>query len=129
MSDKVGIVIISHSPKIGDGVFDLIKQVITGVPIAVAAGTDDNKIGTSMEKIKDAIEQVDSGNGVLLMYDLGSAKMNAEMSIEFSESTNVQLADHIPLVEGSYIAAVEANLGKSLQEIRKSLQKIEITEM
>ncbi|WP_073201330.1 dihydroxyacetone kinase phosphoryl donor subunit DhaM [Gracilibacillus kekensis] len=129
MSDKVGLVIISHSPKIGDGVFELIKQVITGVPIAVAAGTDDNQIGTSMEKIIDAITQVDNGNGVLLMYDLGSAKMNAEMAIEFSESANVQLADHIPLVEGSYIAAVEANMGKSLQEIRNSLQKIELTEM
>ncbi|WP_066192184.1 MULTISPECIES: dihydroxyacetone kinase phosphoryl donor subunit DhaM [Gracilibacillus] len=129
MADKVGIVLISHSAQIGQGVFDLVQQVITEVPIAVAAGTDEEEIGTSMEKIQQAIEQVDQGQGVLLLYDLGSAKMNAEMAIEFTEVENVQIAEHVALVEGAYIAAVEANMGKSLAEVRQSLRKLEIAEM
>ncbi len=129
MIDKVGIVIISHSSKIGNGLLELINQVITDVPIGVAAGTEDDQIGTSMEKISAAIEQVNNGNGVLLMYDLGSARMNAEMAIEFSEVPNIQIADHIPLVEGTYIAAVEANMGKTIKEIRQSLKKLELSGM
>lgn len=110
MSDKVGMVIISHSVKIANGVTDLIGQVITDVPIEVAAGTDDEEIGTSVEKIMNAIKKVDHGNGVVLFYDLGSSKMNAEMAIEFLGKSDVKIADHVPLVEGSYIAAVEANM-------------------
>ena len=58
MNNKVGIVIISHSIKIGEGVKELAEQVINKVPIEVAAGTEDNEIGTSIEKIQVAIEKV-----------------------------------------------------------------------
>ncbi|SFL52753.1 dihydroxyacetone kinase DhaM subunit [Gracilibacillus orientalis] len=129
MAEKTGVVIISHSAKIGQGVVELIDQVISDVPIEVAAGTDQEDIGTSMEKIMTAIERADHGNGVLLLYDLGSAKMNAEMAIEFSGKSDVKIADRIPLVEGSYIAAVEANMGKSLDEIITSLAKIQLEQM
>ncbi|UOQ85074.1 dihydroxyacetone kinase phosphoryl donor subunit DhaM [Gracilibacillus salinarum] len=129
MADKVGLVIISHSKKIGEGVCDLISQVISDVPIAIAAGTDDGEIGTSMELIGKAIEDVDQGKGVILLYDLGSAKMNAEMAIEFSERDQIKLANHVPLVEGAYIAAVEANMGYSLEKIMKSLTKLELEDM
>ncbi|UOQ48409.1 PTS-dependent dihydroxyacetone kinase phosphotransferase subunit DhaM [Gracilibacillus caseinilyticus] len=129
MADKVGLVIISHSKKIGEGVYDLISQVISDVPIAIAAGTEDEEIGTNMELISKAIEDADHGKGVILLYDLGSAKMNAEMAIEFSERENIQLANHVPLVEGAYVAAVEANMGYSIEKIRKSLTKLELEDM
>lgn len=129
MSEKVGIVIISHSSKIGEGVKELAKQVIEHVPIEVAAGTIENEIGTSIEKIQAAIEMADKGRGVLLLYDLGSAKMNAEMAIEFSARTDVKLADGVPLVEGAYIAAVESNMGYSLEQILLSLEKIKLENM
>lgn len=129
MSEKVGIVIISHSSKIGEGVKELAKQVIEHVPIEVAAGTIENEIGTSIEKIQAAIEMADKGRGVLLLYDLGSAKMNAEMAIEFSARTDVKLANGVPLVEGAYIAAVESNMGYSLEQILLSLEKIKLENM
>lgn len=129
MSEKVGIVIISHSSKIGEGVKELAKQVIEHVPIEVAAGTIENEIGTSIEKIQAAIELADKGRGVLLLYDLGSAKMNAEMAIEFSARTDVKLANGVPLVEGAYIAAVESNMGYSLEQILLSLEKIKLENM
>jgi|SRR5690625_3502733 len=129
MNNKVGIVIISHSIKIGEGVKELAEQVINKVPIEVAAGTEDNEIGTSIEKIQVAIEKVNRGAGALLLYDLGSAKMNAEMAIEFGNYTDVKIGDGIPLVEGSYIAAVESNMGHSLEEILVSLEKIKLENM
>ncbi|GAA0286313.1 dihydroxyacetone kinase phosphotransfer subunit [Gracilibacillus halotolerans] len=129
MNAKVGIVIISHSLKIGEGVKELAGQVIQDVPIEVAAGTTENEIGTSIEKIQAAIEKANKGAGALLMYDLGSAKMNAEMAIEFANNQDVKIAEGIPLVEGAYIAAVESNMGHSLAEILLSLEKIQLENM
>ncbi|MEW9677898.1 dihydroxyacetone kinase phosphoryl donor subunit DhaM [Lentibacillus sp. L22] len=117
-----GLVLISHSQKIAEGMKEIIRQVIKEVPIQPAGGTDENEIGTSIDKILQAIEQADDGNGVILMYDLGSAKMNAEMAIEMTDRENIKLAE-APLVEGSYVAAVEAGQGKSVDAIIDNLKR------
>ncbi|GAQ19091.1 PTS-dependent dihydroxyacetone kinase, phosphotransferase subunit DhaM [Oceanobacillus picturae] len=122
MSSYVGIVLISHSPKIAEGLKDLIRQVMTDVPIETAGGTDDGEIGTSIEKITEAIAEADKGEGVLLFYDIGSAKMNAEMAIEMNETEQALLIEG-PLVEGAYVAAVESGMGKSLQEVHDAVKK------
>ncbi|WP_053218490.1 dihydroxyacetone kinase phosphoryl donor subunit DhaM [Virgibacillus senegalensis] len=120
--DQVGIVLISHSPKIVEGVRDIIRQVNTEVPIELAGGTDQGEIGTSIEKIQSAIENAKTSKGVLLIFDIGSAKMNAEMAVEMSEYEQIEIAD-IPIVEGAYVAAVESGMGKSLAEITETLKK------
>ncbi|GIN71531.1 PTS-dependent dihydroxyacetone kinase phosphotransferase subunit DhaM [Bacillus sp. J14TS2] len=112
----VGIVLISHSSKIAEGVNELIRQVVKDVPIATAGGTEENEIGTSIDKIQAAISKADQGKGVLLFYDLGSAKMNAEMAIEMSGSEHIHLIE-APIVEGAYVAAVEASMGKELDAV------------
>ncbi|WP_100010314.1 dihydroxyacetone kinase phosphoryl donor subunit DhaM [Lentibacillus sediminis] len=118
----VGIVLISHSAKIAEGLQELIQQVMTDVPVETAGGTDDNEIGTSIEKIQQAMERADKGKGVLLFYDIGSAKMNAEMAMEMAESTEIKLME-APLVEAAYVAAVESGMGKSLQEVADAVEK------
>ncbi|SDM23979.1 dihydroxyacetone kinase phosphoryl donor subunit DhaM [Sediminibacillus halophilus] len=120
--DQTGIVLISHSAKIVEGVKDLIRQVNSDVPIELAGGTDDGDIGTSIEKIQAAIENAHSPKGVLLIFDIGSAKMNAEMAVEMSEYDQVEIAD-VPIVEGAYVAAVESGMGKSVAEIMETLRK------
>lgn len=120
--DYVGIVLISHSPKIVDGLKEMIRQVITEVPIELAGGTEENEIGTNIDKILAAMEQADNGEGVLLFYDIGSAKMNAEMAIEMAEKVDSKLIE-APLVEGSYVAAVEAGMNKNLQEVYDAVNK------
>lgn len=120
--DYVGIVLISHSPKIVDGLKEMIRQVITEVPIELAGGTEENEIGTNIDKILAAMEQADNGEGVLLFYDIGSAKMNAEMAIEMAEKVDSKLIE-APLVEGSYVAAVEAGMNKNLQEVFDAVNK------
>ncbi|MFD2761248.1 dihydroxyacetone kinase phosphoryl donor subunit DhaM [Lentibacillus juripiscarius] len=117
-----GVVLISHSPKVADGVKDIIRQVIKDVPIETAGGTEENEIGTSVEKVQEAIHRADEGDGVVMFYDIGSAKMNAEMAVEMSGTVNVKIVE-APLVEGAYLAAVESGMDKNLQEIIKAVEK------
>ncbi|MFC4388750.1 dihydroxyacetone kinase phosphoryl donor subunit DhaM [Gracilibacillus marinus] len=129
MSNKVAIIIVSHSVEIGIGVKRLISQVISDVPVLLACGTDDNDVGTSIEKINQQLANVSKDSGGILFYDLGSAKMNAEMAIELTGMDNIMVADSIPLVEGSYIAAVESNMGGTKEDILHSLQKLKMEGM
>ncbi|MCG1028865.1 PTS-dependent dihydroxyacetone kinase phosphotransferase subunit DhaM [Virgibacillus halodenitrificans] len=118
----VGIVLISHSPKVVEGTKEIIRQVNQDVAIELAGGTDDNEIGTSIDKILEAINHADKGSGVLLLYDIGSAKMNAEIAIEMADGNNIKMAE-APIVEGAYVASVEAGMGKSVEEIITTLEK------
>ncbi|MGE8203108.1 dihydroxyacetone kinase phosphoryl donor subunit DhaM [Heyndrickxia sp. NPDC080065] len=120
--DHVGIVLISHSIKVVEGIKDIISQVVDNVPIELAGGTDDNEIGTSVDKILSAIDRAYSEKGVILLFDLGSAMMNAEMAIEMSEHRKIKIAEDIPLLEGAYIAAVESGMGKEMEQILKYLK-------
>ncbi|WP_174616380.1 dihydroxyacetone kinase phosphoryl donor subunit DhaM [Virgibacillus ihumii] len=117
-----GLVLISHSPKIAEGIYDMIRQVIHDVPVELAGGTEDNEIGTNAGKIQEAIERADHGNGVLLFYDIGSAKMNAELAMELAEIENVQLME-APIMEGAYLAAVESGMGKGFADVSAAVVK------
>ncbi|WP_082233258.1 dihydroxyacetone kinase phosphoryl donor subunit DhaM [Halobacillus massiliensis] len=119
---NVGLVLISHSSKVVEGIKEIIEQVAKEVTIATAGGTDENEIGTSIEKIQHAIEKAQSDKGVLLIYDLGSAMMNSELAVEMSGQENIEIAN-APLLEGSYVAAVEAGMGKDLHEVKKAAER------
>jgi len=114
---NVGLVIVSHSSKIAEGVCDLAQQMAPDVNLVAAGGVEDergiSRIGTSFEKVLEAISSADSGAGAVILTDLGSAVMTAEMALEFLDSGNrsrVRLA-RAALVEGSVAAAVEAQTG------------------
>lgn len=127
----VGIVIISHSKNIADGVKELAGQMALQVPIASAGGTSDGRIGTDMGKILNAIEEVYSEDGVVVIFDLGSAFMNAEMAIECLEESmkeKIKIAD-CPIVEGTVTAAVESSIGKGLEEIETALKPMNLGKM
>ena len=121
----VGIVIVSHSLKLAEGVKELAQQMIqTNVPIAIAAGIDDpvNPFGTDALQIQAAIESVNDESGVLVLMDLGSAILSAEMALEFlakEEQEQVRLCT-APLVEGAIAAVVEAASGASLEQVMAS---------
>lgn len=106
----IGLVIISHSAKLAAGVEELARQMTqVPVPIALAAGIDDseNPFGTDAIKVQAAIESVYSEAGVLVLMDLGSAIMSAEMALEFlpqEQRKNVRLCA-APLVEGAIAQA------------------------
>ena len=123
----VGIVIVSHSWKIAEGVCDLAREMADGNPgIIPAGGLDDGSIGTDAAKIADAIKQADQGEGVVIIADIGSAIMSAETAIELLEdegsSIHAEIAD-APIVEGAVCAAVEAAGGGNLDSVLTSAEE------
>ncbi|MBV7273622.1 PTS-dependent dihydroxyacetone kinase phosphotransferase subunit DhaM [Clostridiaceae bacterium UIB06] len=120
----VGIVIVSHSNKVAQGVKELVSQMSVDGKIATAGGTNDGRLGTDVEKIIKAINEVYCEDGVLVLFDLGSAYMNAEMAIEGLDEKKKEKVEIIDtaLVEGALTAAVEASIGKSKEEIKESLK-------
>lgn len=121
----LGITIVSHVPEIAVGVKKLIGQVAGDTPITVAGGTDDNSIGTSMNKIIEAFSQ-NTADTILAFYDLGSAKMNLEMATEMVDK-EIHVYN-VPIVEGSYVAASLIPTGDKLEEIESQLKPLEIKE-
>ena len=119
----VGLVIVSHSPKIAEGVVELAGEMAEEVRVLAAGGTDDGEIGTSATKIADAIAAADSGDGVLVLVDLGSAVLSTRMAID--ELLADELRDRVrisegPVVEGAVIGAVQASTGSALDEVARA---------
>ena len=121
----VGIVIVSHSRKIAEGVRDLAEQVASASGRIVAAGgLEDGEIGTDAVMISEAIRAADGGDGVVVLADLGSGIMSAEVAMELLEDDNidVRLAD-APVVEGAVAAAVEAACGSPIEEVLRAAEE------
>ena len=114
----VGIVIVSHSEKLAEGVLDATKIMADGCPVAAAGGTEDGGYGTSYEKIRRAIESVYSGDGVVVLVDMGSAVMTAEMVIEELGYGNIALPD-CPLAEGAIAASLSSLCGDDLESVKE----------
>ncbi|MEL0626070.1 dihydroxyacetone kinase phosphoryl donor subunit DhaM [Salinibacterium amurskyense] len=115
----IGIVVVSHSPALARAAVDLALEMVgeTPPPIAIAAGAGDGIIGTDAVKVAEAIDEVASGEGVLVFMDLGSAVLSGTMATEFmTTSDEVRLTD-APFVEGLIAAIVLANAGASLDEV------------
>lgn len=119
----VGLVIVSHSTRLAEGVVELAGQMAQGnVAIAAAGGTTDGMLGTSVERITAALHEVGGPDGVLVLLDMGSAIMATEMAVEaFTQTKHYPvLISSAPLVEGAVIAAVESSIGNSLQEVAEA---------
>jgi PTS hybrid protein len=116
----VGLVIVSHSAKVAEGVVELAAQMAEEVRVLAAGGADGGEIGTSATKIAEAIEAADDGDGALVLVDLGSAVLSARMAIEElvgeEHRGRVRISEG-PLVEGAVSGAVQASTGSSLDEV------------
>lgn len=114
----VGIVIVSHSFKVAEGIYDLAMEMAAeNDHIIPAGGMEDQSIGTDAFRIMAAVEQADTGDGVAILADLGSGIMSAEMAIEMlDDNIKVRIAD-APILEGAISAAVTSTSGASLDEV------------
>lgn len=126
---SVGLVIVSHSEKIAEGVVELAAQMAPDVVLVAAGGADDGvgpaRIGTSFARVQAGIEKaLGGGDGVVVLTDLGSAVMTAEMVLEFLDPEargSVRLAQ-AALVEGAVAAAVQAQGGSPLEEVVRAAE-------
>jgi dihydroxyacetone kinase phosphotransfer subunit len=120
----VGIVVVSHSAPLAEAVVALVTALGNLAPeeppIRAAGGLDAETIGTDATRIAAAIEAADRGEGVVLVADLGSAVLSAQTAVEEllapGLATRVRISRG-PLVEGAFVAAVQASAGDTLDAV------------
>ena len=113
----VGIVLISHSRAIAEGAADLAAQVSAGaVRVVGVGGTDDGRLGTSIDALSSAVDKVSAGAGVVVIPDLGSAVLTVKAYLADANAADIVIADG-PFVEGAVAAAVTASAGAALHEV------------
>jgi multiphosphoryl transfer protein len=118
----VGMVVVSHSRALARAAVALAGEMLHGRParIEIAAGLDETTFGTDAVAIKDAIERVDGPAGVVVLMDLGSAVLSAELALDLlsdpSARDRVSLSA-APIVEGLIVAAVAASSGAGRAEV------------
>ena len=118
----VGIVLVSHSRALAEDALDLARRLIAAVdvPVELAAGLADGELGTDPGAVVDAVERLaDRCEGVLVLADLGSGIMSAEMALEMLEPAVVERArlSAAPFIEGLLGAYGAAGIGKDLQAV------------
>ena len=120
MEALVGIVVVSHSTQIAAGTVELARQMAgDDLRIEAAGGMPDGSLGTDAAAIMAAISAADSGAGVLVLVDLGSAVLATQTALELlgdDVSQHVRLSGG-PLVEGAVVAAVQASVGDDLAAV------------
>ncbi|HYZ68675.1 MAG TPA: dihydroxyacetone kinase phosphoryl donor subunit DhaM, partial [Mycobacterium sp.] len=118
---SVGLVVVSHSRALARAAVALAQEMLHGkqIRIAVAAGLDDTTFGTDAAQIVDAIAAADQGDGVVVLMDLGSAVLSAELALELldDDARERVILCPAPLVEGLVVAAVAAASGASREEV------------
>ncbi len=130
----VGILIISHSKKVAEGVVEIARQMAgTELALEACGGDREGGIGTDPDAIAAALEKLSGSDGVVIIADLGSAVMSAELVLDTlpPERREWLIIANAPLVEGAVLAAVEAAVGKNLAEVAEAaalafqMQKVE----
>ena len=112
----VGIVVVSHSEAAAEGIAEVATEMGGDARIVPAGGGPDGDVGTVAPDIEAAIREADDGDGVVVLVDLGSAVMNAEIAIEAVEGEiDARIAD-APVLEGALNAAVAAASGSATVE-------------
>ena len=126
----VGLVLVSHSRTLVEGLRDIVAQFAGGdVPVALAGGTPDGRLGTTADTIVAAIRDVlasgsDDEAGAVVLFDFGSAALSLEIAIEeLTEGERRRVrTPAAPLVEGAFAAGVQASIGASLDEVAAAAQ-------
>ena len=118
----MGLVLVSHSATLAAGLREMVAQVAgDDVPVTIAGGTDDGRLGTSAPRIAAAIRAALAAGAdeALVLLDLGSAALSLELAVEElsgEERARVRVSE-APLVEGAVLAAVQASVGASIDEV------------
>jgi PTS hybrid protein len=115
----IGIVLVSHSAALAEGLSDLVGQVSgQDVRVRPAGGSGDGGLGTDPDRIAAAIRAADAGSGVVVLVDIGSAVLSVKAILAGGDvdGVDVRLGD-APLVEGAVAASVLAATGADLAAV------------
>ncbi|EZH65151.1 hypothetical protein DH09_16010 [Bacillaceae bacterium JMAK1] len=117
----VSIFLISHVRELAIGAKRLLQQGNDQVKIVATGGLEDGEIGTSIDQMQLALDELPKDDEVLILYDIGSAKMNAEMLMEMNPDRTISITD-APLIEGGYVAVMMAGLGDDLDTVQQKAE-------
>ncbi len=124
----VGIVVVAHSEELAVGVSELSTQMAgeASVPVLPAGGTEDGRLGTSFEKVEQALRRaLEEADEVLVLVDLGSAVMITQMALESLPpdlQSRIQMTN-APVTEGTIAAVVAAAGGDDLDAVRRAAEQ------
>ncbi|HXI94890.1 MAG TPA: dihydroxyacetone kinase phosphoryl donor subunit DhaM [Candidatus Acidoferrum sp.] len=119
----VGIVLVSHSLELARGLAALASQVAgTEVRVEPAGGGPNGTLGTTGDSVWEAIQRADSGQGVVVLADLGSSVLTVRHLLEEGRlNGHVTLVD-APFVEGAIAAAVVSSAGQELSDVVRAAE-------
>jgi phosphoenolpyruvate---glycerone phosphotransferase subunit DhaM len=120
----VGIVVVSHSSELAEGLAALAAQMAgPDVRIEPAGGLPNGELGTDEDRVRAAIRAADQGSGVVVLGDLGSAILTVRHVLErHNGNGTVRLVD-APIVEGAVAAAVTASANMPLDDVARSAEE------
>lgn len=124
----VTLMILSHSPKIAEGIKDLALEMAEGAEIVAVGGTNDGRLGADFDATLTAMQAAAEKGEVLVLADLGSTRMTAQMAMETLEEElqgKVHLND-AALVEGSIIAAISIAAGLDAEPVIEQLKSFQL---
>jgi PTS hybrid protein len=127
MTAFVGLVLVSHSERLAEGVREVVTALgSSDLPVAVAGGDDDGGLGTSYARLEAAVATVDRGAGVVVLGDIGSSILTAKLFVAEAARDDVVLVD-APLVEGAVSAGVTAAAGADLSAVVSAAEEARTT--
>jgi dihydroxyacetone kinase phosphotransfer subunit len=122
----VGIVVVSHSPDLACAAVSLALEMLHGPAprIEIAAGTSDDRLGTDAARVAEAIVAADDGEGVVVIMDLGSALLSAELALELlpQPPTDTRLVS-AAFVEGVFAAVIAGAAGAELDAVARDAEE------
>ena len=119
---ETGLVLVSHSASLAAGLADLAGQMAPDVLIQPAGGTSDGRLGTGYDVVEAAVEELLGAgcSGVVVLADLGSARMTAESVLDMADDPRLVLAAGA-FVEGAVAAAVAAQTGADAAAVARTV--------
>ena len=128
MSDNgfVGLVIVSHSAPLAEGLAELVGQVAgPDVPVEAIGGGPEGTLGTDGGRVLEALRRGAQGSGSVVLMDLGSSVLAVKAALgELSEDelACLRVAD-APLVEGAIAAGVMASTGDDADGVLRAAEE------
>lgn len=116
----VGLVVVSHSAAIADGLAELVAQVAgPEVRILAAGGGPNGSLGTDGARVSRCLQEAARGRGAVVLMDLGSSVLSVRAAVaELAPEQAARLAVvDAPLVEGAIAAGVIASTGAALEDV------------
>ncbi|MDQ3162009.1 MAG: dihydroxyacetone kinase phosphoryl donor subunit DhaM [Actinomycetota bacterium] len=122
----VGLILVSHSQRIAEGLAELVAQVAgPDVPIEAIGGGPEGTLGTDGGRVHDALRRGATGAGSVVLMDLGSSVLAVRSSLaelDATERAALHVAD-APLVEGAVAAGVTASMGADAATVAQAAEE------